>query len=63
MIYAPDSTTDKQLVKHSRDLVRKAMALLRQSNHLATEQRLRDELVESQNMPPRQDERKSGQDR
>ncbi|MBH5398309.1 hypothetical protein HZZ13_10970 [Bradyrhizobium sp. CNPSo 4010] len=63
MIYAPNSTVDKQLVKHSRDLVRKAIALLRKSDHLVTEHRLRDERGEAQTMPPRHDERKSGQDR
>ncbi|WP_192859610.1 hypothetical protein [Bradyrhizobium sp. DOA9] len=58
MIYTPNPTVDKQLVKHSHDLVRKAMALLRKSDHLVTEQRLRDEIVEAQDMSRRQDDRR-----
>ncbi|MBR0903612.1 hypothetical protein [Bradyrhizobium liaoningense] len=48
MIYAPNSAADRQLLNHSRALVRRAMALLRKSDHLVRAQRLRDELEEEQ---------------
>ncbi|WP_027551622.1 hypothetical protein [Bradyrhizobium sp. Cp5.3] len=44
MIYSPNSAIDAQLLTHSRDLVRKALALLRNSDHLVSAQRLREEL-------------------
>ncbi|MBB4397813.1 hypothetical protein [Bradyrhizobium sp. ERR14] len=44
MIYAPDTNIDKQLLSHSHELVREAMALLRSSDHLVSALRLRDEL-------------------
>jgi hypothetical protein len=60
MIYAPNSALDKQLLSHSRTLVRKAMSLLRKSDHLVSAQRLRAELEEDR---PREDRQKSGPDR
>lgn len=60
MIYAPDTTVDKQLLSHSRELVREAMALLRRSEHLVSAMRLRDELEQDRRNPPRRVSRKSG---
>jgi hypothetical protein len=40
MIFAPDLAVDKQLVSHSCELVREAVALLRSSDHLVSGQRL-----------------------
>lgn len=36
MIYATNSAVDKQLLNHSRALVRRAMARLRKSDHLVS---------------------------
>ncbi|MEY9128427.1 hypothetical protein [Bradyrhizobium yuanmingense] len=43
MIYAPNLAVDRQLLHHSWELVREAMALLRKSD-LGSAQRLRDDL-------------------
>ncbi|PWE78198.1 hypothetical protein XF30_17040 [Bradyrhizobium sp. SUTN9-2] len=44
MIHAPNLAVDRQLLHHSWELVREAMALLRKSDHLVSAQRLRDDL-------------------
>ncbi|MBR0739229.1 hypothetical protein JQ581_20045 [Bradyrhizobium liaoningense] len=59
MIHAPNSAVDKQLLNHSRALVRRAMALLRKSNHLVSAQRRRDELEEEQRKLSRRDRQTS----
>ncbi|MBR0839203.1 hypothetical protein JQ607_03260 [Bradyrhizobium liaoningense] len=59
MIYTPNAATDAQLLSHSRELVREAMALLRRSDHLVSAQRLRDELEEERRRPPRRDSQAS----
>ena len=46
MIYSPNSALDAQLLAHSRELVRDALVLLRNSDHLVSGQRLRDELAQ-----------------
>ena len=63
MIYAPDTVIDKELLKHSRELVRKATALLRKSDHLISAQRLRDELGQPRDEPSRERQGESGQDK
>ena len=60
MIYTPNPITDKQLVNHSHELVRQAMALLRSSDHLVSAQRLRDELEQERRTPSRRTSQKSG---
>jgi hypothetical protein len=55
MIYLPNPTIDQQLLTHSRELVRAALALLRDSDHLVSAMRLRDEL----GSPPRDPTRPS----
>lgn len=60
MIYAPDTTIDKQLVSHSQALVRGAMALLRRSDQLVRAMRLRDELEQERREKARRVSRKSG---
>ncbi|MCP3373619.1 hypothetical protein [Bradyrhizobium cajani] len=59
MIHTPNSAADAQLLTHSRELVREAMALLRRSDHLVSAQRLRDELEEERRKPPRRDSQTS----
>ncbi|OAF11698.1 hypothetical protein [Bradyrhizobium neotropicale] len=44
MIYSPNSAIDAQLLTQSRELVHKALKLLRNSDHLVSGLRLRDEL-------------------
>ncbi|UQR59997.1 MULTISPECIES: hypothetical protein [Bradyrhizobium] len=55
MIYAPDPAVDRQLLSHSQELVREAMALLRSSDHLVSAQRLREELEQERRNPPHRD--------
>ena len=62
MIHAPDIAADKQLLSHSRKLVREAMALLRSSDHLVSGPRLRDELEQDSRKPPHRDSRRAGRD-
>ena len=62
MIYAPDSAADKQLLNHSRELVREAMALLRTSDHLVNRQRMRDELEQERDKPTPRDRERAGRD-
>ncbi|AMA58682.1 hypothetical protein [Bradyrhizobium sp. CCGE-LA001] len=62
MIYAPDTAVDKQLLSHSRELVREAMALLRSSDHLVSAQRLRDELEQERGKPTPRDRQRAGRD-
>jgi hypothetical protein len=52
MIYAPNSFVDQRLLSHSRELVREALALLRESDHLVGALRLRDELAQEHRRPP-----------
>lgn len=60
MIYAPNPALDNQLLIHSHELVREAMALLRSSDHLVSAQRLRDELEQERRTPSRRTSQKSG---
>jgi hypothetical protein len=62
MIYTPDSALDREVLSHSRELVREAMALLRESDHLVSGQRLRDELEHERGNSPRRDSRRVGHD-
>ncbi|MGY4623943.1 hypothetical protein [Bradyrhizobium sp. USDA 4486] len=62
MIYAPDITADKQLLSHSRQLVREAMALLRSSDHLVSALRLRDGLEEDHDESSSRDDKRAGDD-
>jgi hypothetical protein len=50
MIYLPNSITDQQLLAQSRELVREALVLLRDSDHLVSAMRLRDEPGPSKQM-------------
>ncbi|MEK9284177.1 hypothetical protein MTR72_31815 [Bradyrhizobium sp. ISRA442] len=59
MIYSPNSALDAQLLNHSRELVFKALKLLRNSDHLVSGQRLRDELSRE---TPRNEDQPSGHD-
>ncbi|GLR83362.1 hypothetical protein [Bradyrhizobium iriomotense] len=51
MIYAPNHALDTKLLATSRELVREALALLRNSDHLVSGLRLRDELGR-RDLPP-----------
>ncbi|QIO33422.1 hypothetical protein [Bradyrhizobium sp. 1(2017)] len=62
MIYSPNSTLDAQMLRHSRELVRDALALLRSSDHLVSLQRLRDELEQERRRPPRRSNERAGPD-
>ncbi|MCP3389090.1 hypothetical protein NLM27_09920 [Bradyrhizobium sp. CCGB12] len=53
MIYTPNSAADAQLLAHSHEIVRESMALLRNSDHLVSGQRLRDELEQERRKPRR----------
>ncbi|MCP3468759.1 hypothetical protein NLM33_00305 [Bradyrhizobium sp. CCGUVB1N3] len=44
MIYAPNHALDTKILASSRELVREALALLRNSDHLVSRLRLRDEV-------------------
>jgi hypothetical protein len=57
MVYAGNAALDARLLSHSRELVREALALLRNSDHLVSAQRLREELGWHQ--PPRSEDQSS----
>lgn len=59
MIFAPNSAVDAQLLNNSREQVQKALKLLRNSDHLVSGQRLRDELIRE---TPRSEGEPSGHD-
>jgi hypothetical protein len=64
MIYSPNSAVDQQMLTQSRELVREALALLRDSDHLVSGQRLRDELQQERHKrPPRSQLPMDDQDR
>ena len=44
MIYAPNHALDTKVLANSRELLREALALLRNSDHLVSALRLREEL-------------------
>ena len=58
MIYAPNPARDAKLLANSRELVREALALLRNSDHLVSAMRLRDELERP--VRPRSEDHSSG---
>jgi hypothetical protein len=47
MIYSPNGAADAKLLSYTRDLLREALTLLRNSDHIAHAQRVRDELAKS----------------
>ena len=47
MIYAPNAVADAKLLSYTRDLLREALTLLRNSDQIAHAQRVRDELAKS----------------
>jgi hypothetical protein len=47
MIYAPNAVADAKLLSYTRDLLREALILLHNSNHIAHAQRVREELAKS----------------
>ena len=51
MIYAPNAALDAKLLSNSREMVREALALLRDSDNLVSAQRLRDELGRGEGQP------------
>jgi hypothetical protein len=57
MIHSPNPAVDSQMLTQSRELVREAMALLRNSDHLVSGQRLRDELQQERHRPQRREVR------
>ncbi|MGY8660737.1 hypothetical protein Q3C01_00030 [Bradyrhizobium sp. UFLA05-109] len=54
MIYTPDHPLDARVLANSREMVREALALLRDSDHLVSGLRLREELGRRE--PPRSDD-------